>query len=128
MAQVWYSDVISDNTNLFRYKVGVGFHQIGHDAIYKGTGTIPLSVETTKPPASYASPYVKLEYINQESAERFGASVQYYNQWILGGAWLEVIPNCMRLEVRVGAPVFHKARYWEPTHFLTLNVPITFSL
>ncbi len=130
MAQVWYSNVISDNTNtsVLRYKVGVGFHQIGHDAVYKGAGTIPLSVETTEPPTSYVSPYIKLEYVNQQSAERFGASLQYYNQWMLGGAWLEVIPNRMRLEVRVGAPVFHTHKYWEPTHFITFNIPITFSL
>jgi hypothetical protein len=130
MVQAWYSNVISNRTddNLLRYKIGVGFHQLGHDAIYKsGTGE-PLSVETTEPPTSYFSPYIKLEYLNQQSAERFGAYIQYYNQWMLGGAWLEIIPNHLRLEVKVGAPVFHKAEYWETTHFLTLNIPITFSL
>lgn len=130
MAQVWYSNVISDNANtsLLRYKVGIGFHQLGHDAVYTWPGTTNVTVETTEPPSSYVSPYIKLEYMNQQSAERFGASVQYYNRWILGSAWLEVIPNYMRLEVRVGAPVFHKPEYWEPTHFLTLNIPIAFSL
>jgi hypothetical protein len=130
MVQAWYSNVISDKSdgNMLRYKIGVGFHQLGHDAVYPTHSPSPSSVETTEPPSSFVSPYIKLEYMNQESSERFGASLQYYNQWILGGAWLEIIPNCIRLEVRVGAPVFHKAEYWESTHFLTLNVPITFSL
>jgi hypothetical protein len=111
-----------------RYKIGVGFHQLGHDAIFKSGSGEPLSVETTEPPTTYFSPYIKLEYLNQQSAERFGAYIQYYNQWMLGGAWLELIPNHVRLEVKVGAPVFHKPEYWETTHFLTLNIPITFSL
>jgi hypothetical protein len=130
MAQAWYSNIISDNANghVLRYKIGAGFHQLGHDGYFRGGGATVLSLETTIPPSSYISPYIKLEYVNQQSAERFGASVQYYNKWILGGAWLEVIPNHVRLEVKVGAPVFHTHEYWEPTHFLTLNIPITFSL
>ena len=128
--QVWYSNVISDNSNsnVLRYKIGVGFHQIGHDAIFKNGAGSPVSVETTEPPTSYLSPYIKLEYMNQQSAERFGASLQYYSEWMLGGAWLEIIPNRVRLEVRAGAPIFRKRYYYESTHFLTLNVPITFSL
>ena len=130
MLQVWYSNFISDNSNgnVLRYKIGVGVHQIGHDQAFKAGGTVPLSVETTEPPTTFVSPYVKLEYVNQQSAERFGASLQYYNQWVLGSAWLELIPNRMRLEVKAGAPVGRKPEYWEPTHFLTLNIPITFSL
>ena len=130
MSQVWYSNFITDNsnTNLLRYKIGVGVHQIGHDQVFKSGGTVPLSVETTQPPTTFFSPYIKLEYVNQQSSERFGASVQYYHQWILGSAWLEAIPNCMRLELKAGAPVGRKSDYWEPTHFLTLNIPITFSL
>ena len=130
MAQVWYSDVISDrgNTSLLRYKIGVGFHQIGHDAVYHWPGSTNVTVETMFPPTSYFSPYVKLEYMNQASSERFGASLQYYNEWMLGGAWLELIPNTMRLELKAGAPIFRKSEYWESTHFLTLNIPISFSL
>ena len=130
MAQIWYSDVLSnrDNTNLLRYKIGIGFHQIGHDAIMNIRPGAVTTVETTEPPTSYVSPYIKLEYLNQQSSERFGASLQYYNEWILGGAWLEIVPNFMRLELKAGAPVFRKAEYWEATHFLTLTIPITFSL
>ena len=130
MAQLWYSNVIGDrtNTSLLRYKIGVGFHQIGHDAVYTWPGTTHVTLETMWEPTSYVSPYVKLEYLNQQSTERFGASLQYYNEWILGDAWLELIPNVMRIEVKAGAPVFRKAEYWESTHFLTLNIPIAFSL
>lgn len=130
MVQLWYSDVINDkpDANLFRYKVGVGFHQIGHDALFNSGGTKPLSVETTEPPTSYVSPYIKLEYVNRQSAKRFGGSLQYYNQWVLGDAWLEVIPNRLRLELKTGAPVFRKHKPWESTHFLMLVVPITFNL
>ncbi|MEK9136246.1 MAG: hypothetical protein AAB393_03920, partial [Bacteroidota bacterium] len=95
---------------------------------FKNGAGSPVSVETTEPPTSYLSPYIKLEYMNQQSAERFGASLQYYSEWMLGGAWLEIIPNRVRLEVRAGAPIFRKRYYYESTHFLTLNVPITFSL
>lgn len=130
MAQVWYSNVISDNANghMLRYKIGAGFHQLGHDQVYKWPGTTRVTVETTEPPTSYVSPYIKLEYVNQQSPERFGASLQYYSEWILGSAWLEIIPNCMRLELKAGAPVFRTHEYWESTHFLTLSIPITFSL
>jgi hypothetical protein len=130
LMQLWYSNVISDNSNshVLRYKIGVGLHQIGHDAVVRDTSTgTPVSI-TVLPLTTGISPYIKLEYVNQQSSERFGASLQYYNQWILGGAWVEIIPNCLRLELKAGAPVFRKAEYWEPTHFLTLNVPITFSL
>ena len=47
---------------------------------------------------------------------------------MLGSAWLEIIPNRVRLELKGGAPIFRKAEYWESTHFLTLSIPITFSL
>ena len=130
MVQLWYSNFISDHSggNILRYKVGLGVHQLGHDALEYVNGSTSLSVETTEPPSTYVSPYIKLEYVNQESPERFGVSIQYYNKWILGGAWLEIIPNRVRLEVKAGAPVFRTHEYWESTHFLTLNIPITFSL
>lgn len=130
MVQAWYSNVISDKADghMLRYKIGAGVHQIGHDGLYPYHASPPTSVETTVPPTTFVSPYIKLDYVNQQSAERFGASLQYYNKWILGDAWLELIPNRMRLEVRAGAPVFRLHEYWEPTHFITLNIPITFSL
>jgi hypothetical protein len=130
MVQAWYSNVISDKADghMLRYKIGAGVHQIGHDALFPFHAATPTSVETTEPPTTFVSPYIKLDYVNQQSSEKFGASIQYYNKWILGDAWLELIPNRMRLEVRAGAPVFRQHEYWEPTHFITLNVPITFSL
>lgn len=129
MVQVWYSNIISDKSegNLLRYKVGLGFQQLGHDMVYKGTGTIPLSIETSEPPTTSVSPYIKLEYINKQSQERFGASVQYYNDWILGSAWLEIIPNRMRLEVKGGAPIFRTDQYWKSSRFVTLTIPIALS-
>ena len=128
MVQLWYSDAIHDahDANLLRYKVGVGFHQLGHDAILFPGKSI-ASVETTDPPTSYVSPYAKLEYVNRQSMP-FGGSLQYYNEWFLGTAWMEVVPNHMRLEIKAGAPVFRKHREWEPQHFVALTIPISFSL
>ena len=130
MVQLWYSDAISDRRdgNLVRYRLGVGFHQIGHDALYPVGSTKPVSVETTAPPTSYVSPYVKLEYVNRQSVRRFGGSVQYYNEWVLGAAWVEIVPRHMRLELKASAPIFRKPHVWESTHFLAFVIPITFSL
>ncbi len=129
LSQLWYSNFISDdaNINVFRYKIGMGVHQIGHDFVRKDSLGVPYDAQTSLPPTTYVSPYISLEYVNQE-AERFGASIQYYGEWVSGSAWLELIPNHLRLEVKAGAPVFRTRRYWESTHFLMLSIPIAFSL
>jgi len=130
LSQLWYSNFFGSkgSSQVLRYKVGVGLHQVGHDQVRKDASGAPTGTVTTKTPTAYFSPYVTLEYVNQQTSERFGASVQYYSQWVSGGAWLEIIPNHVRLEVKAGAPVFRKRRYWESTHFLMLSIPIAFRI
>jgi hypothetical protein len=42
-------------------------------------------------------------------------------------AWLEIVRDRMRLELKGGAPLLRKNLPWEPRYFVLLNVPLTFS-
>jgi hypothetical protein len=135
MIQAWYSQTIGYNNkrNLLRLKIGFGFHQIGRDVLLPARTEVvngtplqkPIEILGAESDRTYWSPYIKIEYINQSYPELFGFSFQYYQEWALGTAWLEIIPNYFRLEVKGGAPILRKTRPWEPTYFVTLAPSLT---
>jgi hypothetical protein len=137
MAQLWYSYVVSiaNKADLLRFKIGAGFHQLAHEELVKGqTETvggvrreIPDEIKKVENLQFFWSPYVKVEFMNQQFKHRFGASLQYYKEWVLGTAWLEILRNRLRIELKGAAPLFREHEAWEPPYFVTLTVPYTFS-
>lgn len=125
LAQLWYSYGVmiggDKPDNLLRFKIGLGFHQIGFDA---RIGDKIMPTETIR---AFWSPYFHVSYLNSRFEHRFGGSLQYYNAWGIMSAWLEIIRDRMRLEVKGGAPLLRKHLAWEPPYFVLLNVPLTFS-
>ncbi len=125
LAQLWYSYGVmigSDKPhNLLRFKVGLGVHQIGFDA------RVADEIVPTETIRAFWSPYLHVNYLNNQFEHRFGGSFQYYNSWGILSAWLELVRDRMRLEVKGGAPLLRKNFPWEPRYFVLLNVPLTFS-
>ena len=131
-AQAYYSFGISLNpTNLVRVKVGMGFHRI-REAQLVQTPLDPSGTQFTQSLSlirqnQYGSPYLKFEYLNRDIPERFGASLQYYDYIILTTAWLEVVPNILRLELKYSWTILRDLRRWENTDFVMISPRIRFS-
>jgi hypothetical protein len=125
LAQLWYSYGVmiggDKPNNLLRFKLGLGFHQIGFDA------RVGDEITPTETIRAFWSPYLHVNYLNNQFEHRFGGSVQYYNSWGIMSAWLEIVRDRMRLELKGGAPLLRKNLPWEPRYFVLLNVPLTFS-
>jgi hypothetical protein len=128
-AQLWYSYSLSVNNkaNLLRVKFGAGMHSVSHDALtVNATGQSGiLPVDRTR---FFWSPYLKVEFMNQQFSNRFGASLQYYKEWGLATLWLEVVNNTLRLELKGAMPLLRSRAAWEPSHFVTLTIPYTVNL
>jgi hypothetical protein len=65
--------------------------------------------------------------MNQQFTNRFGASVQYYKEWGLATAWLEIISNTLRLEVKGAMPLLRSRQAWEPSNIVAVTIPYTIS-
>lgn len=129
-AHLWYSFTvgINDNANLLRFKMGLGFEQISRDQLVRGTATTPSVIVQKEGPRFFWGPYFKAEYMNQQFARRFGASVQYFRDWGLGLLWMEIIPEQLRIEAKFATSVVRARDPWEPPYFFTLSIPYSFSL
>jgi hypothetical protein len=136
-AQLWYSYTldINNKANLMRVKFGVGMHSLSHDAVVPTTATSSADgsnrraeVIATDFTRYFWSPYVKVEFMNQQFTNRFGASLQYYKEWGFATAWLEIINNTLRLEVKGAMPLLRSKQEWEPSHFVAVTVPYTINL
>jgi hypothetical protein len=126
ISQLWYSFLleINDYHNLLRMRFGLGFHQVGYDAVSRKHEFFEI-----ERPRTFLSPYIKAEYLNQQFTHRFGASAQYYGEWILGTLWLEILRYddlALRVEIKGGAPVLRNSYQWEPKHFLYVAFPLTY--
>ncbi len=125
---VWYSFTVNINSsaNLLRMKVGLGGEYIGIDEQLRSGGrTIELAPFENR---FFWSPYGKAEYMNQQFARRFGASLQYFRDWALGSLWMEIIPAQLRVEAKFCTLITRARHPWEPPYFFTLAIPYTFSL
>jgi hypothetical protein len=138
--QLWYSygvAVGNDNKeNILRFKLGIGFHQIGFDRLYPARTVLEntIAVQRRKeilPTAtirSFWSPYINVDFMNQQFINRFGATFQYYNEWGIMTTWLEIVKDRVRLELKGAAPLLRKHQQWEPTYLVMLNIPVTLAL
>ncbi len=126
-AQVWYSYTldINNKANFMRVKFGAGMHSISHDRLVPETPTASSKIVRSDFTRYFWSPYLKVEIMNQQFTNRFGASVQYYKEWGLATAWLEIISNTLRLEVKGAMPLLRSSQPWEPSHFVALTIPYT---
>ncbi len=123
-AQLWYSYTLNINNkaNLMRVKFGAGMHSIAHDAVQKNE-VMPIDRSRY-----FWSPYLKVEFMNQQFGNRFGATLQYYKEWGLATAWLEIINNTLRFEVKGAMPLLRSRQEWEPSHIVVVTIPYTISL
>jgi hypothetical protein len=107
-------------------KVGLGGEFIGTDEIIRSGGrNVELSPFENR---FFWSPYGKVEYMNQQFARRFGATLQYFRDWMLGGLWMEIIPEQLRIEAKFFSLITRQRDPWEPPYFFTVSIPYTFSL
>jgi len=137
MAQLWYSYTvgIANNADLMRFKVGIGFHTVSHDELVPAhTETVngvvrevAAAIRRADGTRTFWSPYVKVEFMNQQFTNRFGVSVQYYKEWLLGTVWLEILRNSLRIEIKGAAPFLREAAPWEQQNFVNITIPYTFS-
>jgi hypothetical protein len=129
-AQIWYSFTvaINNNANLIRWKAGFGIEQIGNDRLSRATAPGQDDVIIPNQPARFFwSPYIKVDYMNQQFARRFGASLQYFRDWGLGSIWMEILPEQLRVEAKFATAVTRLRDPWEPPYFFTVSIPYTFS-
>lgn len=128
-ATLWYSYTVSINNkaNLMRVKFGAGMHSVSRDALQPATGERPAEIVPTDRTRFFWSPYVKVDFMNQQFSNRFGASLQYYKEWGLATMWLEIVNNTLRLELKGAMPLLRSRAEWEPSHFVTLTIPYTIS-
>jgi hypothetical protein len=128
----YYSFGVSLNpTNLVRAKVGAGYHRVREARV------IRRIVDSTSGrydefigflgQRQFASPYIRFEYINRDIAERFGASIQFYDYILLTTAWLEIVPDVLRLELKYSWKVLRDLRKWEQTDFIVISPRIKFA-
>ncbi|MBI5470786.1 MAG: hypothetical protein HY961_00430 [Ignavibacteriae bacterium] len=125
--QLWYSYTLSINNkaNLMRVKFGAGMHSVAHDAMVEREGRTEITpIDHTR---FFWSPYLKVEFMNQQFSNRFGASLQYYKEWGLATMWLEIINNTLRIELKGAAPLLRSRSAWEPSHFVAIMIPYTVS-
>ncbi|MBX2991383.1 MAG: hypothetical protein KF749_09450 [Bacteroidetes bacterium] len=130
MAQAWYSFTITikNSADLVRVKVGGGYHQIARDIMtYSASGDRSKILPSGESDRPFWSPYISCDIMDQRSDDRFGGSFQYYHEWLMTTIWLELLPNHIRIELKGGLPILRSRYPWEPTHFVTMNVPITFA-
>jgi hypothetical protein len=127
--QAWYSYTldINNKANLMRVKFGAGMHSIARDALALAPGTRSPEIVSTDFTRYFWSPYLKIEFLNQQFTNRFGASVQYYKEWGLATAWLEIINNTLRIEVKGAMPLLRSRQAWEPNNFVAVTIPYTIS-
>ena len=130
-AQIWYSFTvgINNNANLLRWKAGLGIEQIADDRLVRATA--PGSSDVIVPNQNarfFWSPYIRFDYMNQQFARRFGASLQYFRDRGLGSIWMEILPEQLRVEAKFMATVTRLRDPWEPPYFFTVSIPYTFSL
>ncbi len=126
LAQLWYSYGVAvggdETKDLLRFKIGLGFHQIGFDARVRNSITPKETIR------SFWSPYFTIDFMNRQFEHRFGGSFQYYNSWGVLSAWLELVRDRVRLELKGGAPLLRRQLPWEPRYFFLITVPLTFSI
>lgn len=128
-AQMWYSYTLSINekANLMRVKFGAGMHALAHDILLPMREGKPAEITSREVMRYFWSPYLKVEFMNHQFSNRFGASLQYYKEWGLATAWLEIIPNTLRVEAKAAMPLLRSHQVWEPTHFVAFAIPYTVS-
>jgi hypothetical protein len=121
LTQLWYSFTLDFGRaeNLLRVRMGAGFHLIGHDRVDPATKEV-AEVETQR---SFWSPYFRYDYINSQFSRNFGATLQYYKEWILGSIWIELLENFLWIEFKAAAPALRLRYPWEPSHYFWFNVP-----
>ncbi len=129
-AQLWYSYTLSINNkaNLMRVKFGAGMHSVAHDALVENGTEKPAEITPIDQTRFFWSPYLKVEFMNQQFSNRFGASLQYYKEWGLATLWLEIINNTLRVELKGALPLLRSRSAWEPSHFVAIMIPYTLSL
>jgi hypothetical protein len=112
-------------TSWARVKVGVGYEQVREGTFARG------GVDTTGAPLgnqSYelnqfdiSSPYLSFEYLHEEGDEAYGCSLQYFNSSILTSIWLQIIPNYLRVEMKISKPILRSLRDWENEDFIMVS-------
>ena len=111
-----------------RVKFGAGMHSVAHDALVENGTEKPAEITPIDQTRFFWSPYLKVEFMNQQFSNRFGASLQYYKEWGLATLWLEIINNTLRVELKGALPLLRSRSAWEPSHFVAIMIPYTLSL
>lgn len=112
-------------TSWARVKVGVGYEQVREGTFARGgvdTTGAPLGNQSTQlNQFDISSPYLSFEYLHEEGDEAYGCNLQYFNSSILTSVWLQIIPNYLRIEMKVSKPILRNLRAWENEDFIMVS-------
>lgn len=122
IVNVYYSFGVGLNSsNFVRAKVGAGLHRVTPaSVIVNSSDPTDLSVGLAQF-TNVISPYVKVEYLNKDDAERFKIGLQFYNLTIMLTGSMDVIPGVLSLETKYVWPVGGRIEAWEYPEFFLLS-------
>jgi hypothetical protein len=66
------------------------------------------------------SPYIRVEFMNLNENNKYGFSAQYYGGSLIVGAWLEIVPDILRLEGKYAAMLRDKYP-WDSSSILLFS-------
>ena len=123
-AQAWFSFGVGlTPSNFVRAKVGGGTHRVNQAMLGTApdgsTDVVPLSTQ------DFFSPYLKFEYLNEDIAEHFRVSVQYYDVTLVSTAYLEVVENLVGIELMYVWPLSADRPAWQNPEFLMITPHIS---
>lgn len=115
-AQVHYTFAVRvDDANLFRMRLGGAAYGIERWATQNFPDNDSTSFDMFDD-KFYGGVSAKIEFMNTSWSTPLGASLQYFDDAILGNVWLHVQASNelgFRLDVNMFTPVFRDARPWE---------------
>ena len=105
-------------------KVGVGYQHVREGTFAQGgadTTGAPLGNQSYQlNQFDISSPYLSFEYLHEEGDEAYGCNLQYFNSSILTSIWLQIIPNYLRIEMKVAKPILRDLKPWENEDFIMI--------
>jgi hypothetical protein len=118
-AQVHYTFALRvDDANLFRMRLGGAAYGIERwsEQTFKAQDETDSTAFNMHSDKFYGGVSAKVEFMNTSWSTPLGASLQYFDDAILGNVWLHVQASNelgFRLDVNMFTPVFRDARPWE---------------
>jgi len=131
IVQLYYSfGVALDQTNFLRFRGGVGMHRVKEAQLVEvpvdPTGTQFETQIVGLGSTDVKSPYVKFEYVNRESSERWAASVQFYDLTLMFRGLMEIVPDYVSIEVKYVFALGQELPSWRPKDFFMISPRVRF--